>query len=59
MSNLLSTVTLQDIAAFIVAIILTTGIVVLAFMERTIPDVLVASAGGATAWMFMRSVQKP
>ena len=46
---------LQDLAAALVAVILTGGILALALTDRTIPGELAGPLGFAMGWLFTRS----
>jgi len=48
-------VTVNDVAAAIVAVILAVGLVILAVLAAPIPDALSMATGSATTWLFLRS----
>lgn len=47
----------QDVAAAIVAIILTAGVVVLAIKSQDVPGAYATALGNAISWLFIRSIQ--
>jgi len=47
-----------DVAAMMVSIILTVGVVLLSVLEIDIPAEMSGPLGAATTWLFVRSVQQ-
>jgi len=47
----------QDVAAAIVATILTIGVVVLAIKGNDVPGAYATALGNAISWLFIRSIQ--
>jgi len=51
------TISPQDIAACIVAVILMAGLIVLAVLDKEIPPEMGIASGSAITWLFVRSAQ--
>lgn len=48
----------QDIAATVVAVVLTVGVTILGFYEKPIPGEMGSGLGAAITWLFVRSAQQ-
>jgi len=48
---------LMDVTAAAVALTLTLGVVLLAFLERPVPLEMATALGSAISWLFLRSAE--
>jgi len=55
---MLKDLTIQDLAASIVAVSLTLGLILLSALAVDIPSEMSTSLGGAITWLFVRSTQQ-
>jgi len=51
-------VSLQDLAAASVSVILSIGLVALSLLEKEVPASLAYALGSSTTWLFVRTVQR-
>jgi len=52
-------VSIQDLAAMFVSILLTIGLIYLAVLSREIPPSLTMALGSSTTWLFIRATNPP